>query len=408
MARWWRGRCFQCVGAWLAWQAWVSGLPDGAAWASQHARVASRDENDEKGDAKGWTLSELRRISLKHGLGKTLKLHGVAILPELFDAAELTALLRSFQDFRQSDEAAEFKFGELRAQRQAIHIPFQPPFDGLPLLGRDKALLAPLSDCLGQDFVLESALVISVDGGTSSMNAHTDTEDKGSISVHIPLQPLTDGFAPLSFCPGTHDDVELLDRAGAEVRRWRCIGESRMDARKRIAAGRRVKRQSLSLHWDGEASALLDRFDLQIGRSCARVRGLRGSTTLGLQVGDEITHVNELSFVAWLRIQADIEEMRSNLVLHVLRPPDVRTLTPPPNLLVGAPLSVGDAIIYDSRTVHWGMANEKTGLRHVLYLNFMSSSFQGYSPDGDAIQAATDRCLKDRAVFRKQLQRMKA
>ena len=329
-------------------------------------------------------------------------------LPELFDAAQLTALLRAFQDFRQSDEAAEFKFGELRAQRQAIHIPFQPPFDGLPLLGRDKALLAPLSDCLGQDFALESALVISVDGGTSSMNAHTDTEDKGSISVHIPLQPLTDGFAPLSFCPGTHDDVELLDRAGAEVRRWRCIGESRMDARKRIAAGRRVKRQSLSLHWDGEASALLDGFDLQIGRSCARVRGLRGSTSLGLQVGDEITHVNELSFVAWLRIQADIEEMRSNMVLHVLRPPDVSTLTPPPNLLVGAPLSVGDAIIYDSRTVHWGMANEKTGLRHVLYLNFMSSSFQGYSPDGDAIEAATDRCLKDRAVFRKQLQRMKA
>ena len=139
------------------------------------------------------------------------------------------------------------------------------------------------------------------------MNAHTDTEDEGSLSVHIPLQPLEDGFAPLSFCPGTHFDVGLLDRAGAEVRRWRCIGESQLAAHQRIAAGGRVERQSLLLFWDGQGAVLLQEVDLQIGRTCARVRGFHGSVTCGLQVRDEITHVNDLSFTAWLRVQSDIE-----------------------------------------------------------------------------------------------------
>lgn len=41
--------------------------------------------------------------------------------------------------------------------------------------------------------------------------------------------------------------------------------------------------------------------------------------------------------------------------------------------------------------------------RHVLYLNFMSSDFNGYSPDGDALAAASPECLEAREAFRKQL-----
>ena len=381
----------------LAWHVLLP-LP---AWVSDSPRTVIQAENGL------WTVERLREMSLEEGHAKTLKQHGVALLPKLFETTQLTEILQAFLQLQDADDFADFKFGDLRAERQAVHLPFEPPFDGLPLLGKDATLLAALSRYLGQDFVLESALIITVHGGTSTMNAHTDTEDEGSLSVHIPLQPLTSDFAPLSFCPGTQYDIELLDRAGAQARRWRCIGESSADARKRIAAGLEAKRQSLSLHWDGEASALLGDIDLQIGKTCARVRSLRESTTSGLQVGDEITHVNDLRFGAWLRIHPDIAEMSSNLMLRVLRPPHINTLEPPPNLLVGAPLNLGDAIVYDSRTVHWGMANEKSEARHVLYLNFMSANFEGYSPDGDAIEDASSRCLEARAAFRKRLQDIK-
>ena len=395
-------RCLEfATGSWLVWQAFSrsSVIP---AWASQraHSHKSSQQQH--------WTLSKLTDQAEQHGPRKTLELNGVTVMPELFDAAHLSEILQAFRSFRKSDQLADFKFGDLRAGRQAVHLPFEPPFDGLPLLGRAKALLSPVSEYLGPDFVLESALVITVEGGTSTMNAHTDTEDEGSLSVHVPLQALASDFAPLSFCPGTHFDVELLDRAGAEVRRWRCIGESSMDARKRISAGQHVQRQSLYLRWEGDASELLHGIDLQIGRTCARVRGIRGSTTFGLQLRDEITHVNELPFVSWLRIQADVEEMQSRLTLHVLRPPCVNTLSTPPNLLIGAPLNVGDAMLYDSRIIHWGMANEKPEARHVLYLNFMSAGFDGYSPDGDAIESASRKCLQARAAFRKQLQDIKS
>ena len=130
-----------------------------------------------------------------------------------------------------------FKFGDLRAQRRAVHLPFREPFASLPLclgrttvefglilvtlwmwwsgcgkyffsfiqgvtlattklspcsiqhhktgssktpqsarLGESNVLLEPLSRYLGDDFVLESALVISVDQQTEAQNAHTDTD----------------------------------------------------------------------------------------------------------------------------------------------------------------------------------------------------------------------------------------
>ena len=39
--------------------------------------------------------------------------------------------------------------------------------------------------------------------------------------------------------------------------------------------------------------------------------------------------------------------------------------------------------------------------------NFMSTSFEGYSPDGDAIAMASTECLAAREAFRQQLQRIK-
>ena len=39
---------------------------------------------------------------------------------------------------------------------------------------------------------LESAMVITVYPGAPAQNAHVDTQDEGSVSVHIPLQSLDD------------------------------------------------------------------------------------------------------------------------------------------------------------------------------------------------------------------------
>ena len=43
-------------------------------------------------------------------------------------------------------------------------------------LGDSNILLQPLCEYLGDDFVLESALVITVDPATDAQNAHTDTD----------------------------------------------------------------------------------------------------------------------------------------------------------------------------------------------------------------------------------------
>ena len=40
---------------------------------------------------------------------------------------------------------------------------------------------------------LESAMIIKVGAGANAQNAHMDTEDRGSVSVHLPLQPLHKG-----------------------------------------------------------------------------------------------------------------------------------------------------------------------------------------------------------------------
>ena len=40
-------------------------------------------------------------------------------------------------------------------------------------------------------------MIIKVDAGANAQNAHMDTEDKGSVSVHLPLQPLHKGVTAI-------------------------------------------------------------------------------------------------------------------------------------------------------------------------------------------------------------------
>ncbi|CAK8993701.1 unnamed protein product [Durusdinium trenchii] len=345
--------------------------------------------------------------TVEEGVSETLYALGTACVPGAFDKARLAELRDSFLDLSEAD-AETFVFGELRGHRRAVHLPFREPFSRLPLLGEDGELLEVLAEYLGEDFELESALIITVDGNTEAQNAHTDTEDDGSVSVHIPLQPLRETFAPLSLCVATHHEPELLDEAAATVRKWRCNGESPMDARKRLVAGTILKRKALLVEWDSTRHPL-ETLDLRLGKRNCRVRGLRledglSLEALGLEVGDEITHVNDVSFMTWYkRITASSPPLGLHvpLRLRVLRRPTAPQSVEGPRLLVGAPLELGEAIMYDSRTIHWGMANTEDSARHVLYLNFMSSDFNGYSPDGDALAAASPECLEAREAFRK-------
>eukprot|EP00438_Fugacium_kawagutii_P014976 Skav220235 [mRNA] locus=scaffold4245:73140:77598:- [translate_table: standard] len=231
----------------------------------------------------------LQEETAEEGADETMYCLGAASLRGVFSKQFLADVRLAFTEGLSDEEAA-------RPQRRIIN-------HWWVRLGESNVLLEPLSEYLGRDFVLESALIITVAAGTEAQNAHTDTDAghglagrdgvaKGGRRVGKAMQRVKSGSAQKSencLCQTgvtTHHDVDLLDDAGREVRRWRCIGESKMDARKRIAAGRRVKR----------------------------------------------------------------EELWEPLVLRVLRAPHVETLPkdPPPKLLVGAPLCLGDIIIYEA------------------------------------------------------------
>eukprot|EP00434_Breviolum_minutum_P027233 symbB.v1.2.024084.t1/scaffold2256.1/size84244/1 len=343
------------------------------------------------------TVTWLQEETWQEGPENVLEWFGVASLQGVFPKQLLEDVKVAFTEGLSEEEAKIFKFGELRTQRKAVHLPFREPFKSLPLLGKSNALLEPLSEYLGDDFILESALVITVDGGTEGQNAHTDTEarqetfleDDGSISVHIPLQDLEFDFAPLSFCITTHQEVELLDTFGRQVRRWRPLGATKAETRQRLCAGHKLERRRMEVTYDS-AATFLDEVDLMLGKQSSMVKSVTSEGPL--QRGDEITHVNDLRFMNWYQIHRESPKMQDSLRLDILRPPHVAALPAVhegPKLLVGAPLTVGDVMIYDSRIIHWGMANTESSPRHVLYLNFMSTSFEGYSPDGDAIAMAS-------------------
>eukprot|EP00913_Durusdinium_trenchii_P002322 g2144.t1 len=134
-----------------------------------------------------WTMARLSELCREQGCSSVLKSHGVAVMPGAFEGEMLEGLLDAFLGM-EVEMLHDMRFGDLRE-----------PFRFLPLLGVEECLRDVLTDYLGEDFELESAMVVQVDGGAGRQNAHLDTEDAGSVSVHVPLQPLHEGFAPLSF-----------------------------------------------------------------------------------------------------------------------------------------------------------------------------------------------------------------
>lgn len=369
-----------------------------------------------------WSIARLSELCQKDGALQVLQSKGVTLIPGAFQAEVLEALLTRFLGLEEREQLDVMRFGNLRAARTPVHLPFQEPFTNLPLLGQQESLRDVLTGYLGENFELESAMVIKVGSGASAQSAHMDTEDKGSLSVHVPLQPLHKDFAPLSFLLSTHEDPSILTKAAPKMKRL--IRDDHRLARERQRAA--SAKEEYFLQWGAKEVALLADVDFRRGAN----RGLiRGSSAIGLEPGDEVTHVNELDFISWLQVKDFVPEFQDNLSVRVLRPvavqePKAEAASPgrpatPRNqlrvwmngrqhqdkLMVGAPLQVGDALIYDSRTVHWGMANRDWQNRYVLYLNFKRGDFRGTSPDALAIATAQRRCRIARERFRDKLTR---
>ncbi|CAE7190846.1 unnamed protein product [Symbiodinium sp. KB8] len=361
------------------------------------------------------------------------------VMVEAVQVEQLREIQRSFCSLHEGFRDNVLRFGQLRGERAATHLPYQAPFNNIQLLGTDYALRDTLAGYLGEECELESAMIITVDPGAPAQNAHVDTQDEGSVSVHIPLHSLHDGFAPLGFCMGSHTDPSVLS---APPRLKLRGAERRQKAEKALhRQTRATAKEEHFLQWGPSEVALLPAVDFRRGAMRVLVRNFRddAAKALGLQQGDEVTHVNDLDFVSWLEVKDHVPELRDNIVARVLRPvtepnaaEDLKEELPAlsaasansspsqapsrlrawfntkrhaDRMLVGAPLNIGDALIYDSRTVHWGMANCESYPRYVLYLNLKRGDFQGCSPDAIAKRSASARCLQERGRFQDRFKR---
>ena len=75
------------------------------------------------------------------------------------------------------------------------------------------------------------------------------------------------------------------------------------------------------------------------------------------------------------------------------------------DMIIGAPASVGDVIVYDSQVFHWGGANEEMTPRYAFYVNYKNSSIHpGVHPDH--IDTAEGKVASDK--FRSAFMRRKA
>ena len=84
----------------------------------------------------------------------------------------------------------------MKNARASVSMNYHELFPLLPFRGLPAASVIQVNAIDSTDAVnlrLESAMIITVDPGAPAQNAHVDTQDEGSVSVHIPLHSLHDG-----------------------------------------------------------------------------------------------------------------------------------------------------------------------------------------------------------------------
>jgi len=179
-------------------------------------------------------------------------------------------------------------------------------------------------------------------------------------------------------CAGTH----VMNSEGAasvmrEAILYRPKSETSQKTKMRLYCGGRQRTKSFQVTLPAADLGNVRFRDSRLGIGIMRFRDPE-LEALGWQAGDEITHINGKQVKETDDLQ-ELDPAATTLTVDVERPLEGKDgfPDPPPRLVVGAPLVVGDALLYDSRTFHWGMAHEGVGAegvtRYVLYANFKSS-----------------------------------
>jgi len=269
------------------------------------------------------------------------------------------------------------RHGAIRDKREQTHLPFEQPFDRVPLLGPNLQLKPVIIAALGKEFVLDLATIVAASEDAVAQSAHRDTPLAGSVAAHIPLEPLSAESAPLGFCIGTHTmPSEQAKSIMRESLLWRPKGESAEDAQRRLYCGGGQPTETLQLDVKGKLQAGIRLRDSRLSAKIVRFT-TQEAEALPWQVGDEITHCGGKRIAMSEDVMEALEAATSSAVTVQLERPIGHPPEFPPRLTVGAPLAVGDVLLYDSRTWHWGMANRANRTRYVLYVNFKSSNEHG-------------------------------
>lgn len=311
---------------------------------------------------------------------------GVALIRSALKPEPLVTMLDAFRAMPEATLEA-LRHGRVREKRLQTHLPYKPPFDALEVLGIGGIFEEPLRAVLGDGFTLDLLTMVEVPPNASAQDPHRDTALEGSVAVHIPLHPLVNSSAPLSLCMSTHVmKKEFASELLKEAILWRRKDETSQAAKMRLLCGGRQRTEAFEVSLPLKRVQEVRVVDSRLGIGIKKFTS-QDVEALGWLVGDEITHVDG-------KRMTDVDDWRAlkpgggTITVKVERPlqGELGFVYPPPYLLVGAPLAVGDAVMYDSRTFHWGMAHvgegHHAGTRYVLYANFKSNAdHEGVHPE---------------------------
>jgi len=283
----------------------------------------------------------------------------------------------------------ELQHGSFLGKRMQVHLPFEPPFDSLPVLGNKNKLLKPLAAHLGDDFLLDLVSTKLIPPGAPMQDPHQDTPRSGVIKVMIPLRNIVgeNANARLGFCTGTHlKPRSYSEAAQRELAEWKqrnptaSVEGRAAFFREMCSKSRKLVIGAVSL--PAQVAPMLKVVASKSG-GAVEFLAFEGAGALDLRLGDEIREVDgwPIKDLKDWQEAVDKGEKKQTLKLRVVRvvdgvdEDDQRTS----EHVITLPLKAGDAVVYDARSWHWGMENVDPSWRTTLYLAFKSASVRNGS-----------------------------
>lgn len=255
-----------------SWQGVAEAILEGSGSAEEVAAL--------KGDPCHTPLEHESNTSLVYRATGHFNRCGLVRLNQVLHAELLGEIFEAHHNGTIDKEA--FRFGAIREKRLQLLLPYKYPFDlvASSLFGSQSLSLLLALSILGEDVALDFITIVLAPEDAVKQDAHRDSPLTGTIAFQIPLLPLTEEFAPLTFCAETH-------------------------------------------LWDKEQS-----------------RKVYQAAPYAMKKKESV--------------QSAVE----------------RLLCDEGRKVIGAPMHVGDMIVYDHRAYHWGMANTLGIERPMLYATF--------------------------------------